>query len=968
VARSGGFVELDHWDVAQSFVRDLSQLRQRAGRPSYSTLERLSGHKLRRATVSDVLNGNRVRVPEWRFVAAFVAACRAAAEESGLDPATLGTMADWKRHWDGASHGVLDVRFPGSGHPPPGGRDQPELTPAGGLEPAAEARYAAAAPEPVQPQARSAMWGPVPPRLPDFIGREAWLAGVGDALANNGQSSAVVIQGLCGIGKSQLAVEYAYHAASEYNLVWWVPCDDMDSAHAAMATMETALGLDGEQRAPGEDRYARLFDLLQQGERSRSWLLIFDNANEPDLVRSLLPPINGHVLITSRNSRWEATGEMIELDEFTRAESIEFLRRRMRRFDATAAHQLADAVGDLPVLLEHAVESQVTTGQYIERLQRDPLGLLRGQPSDYQGTIAGEWRMVLDRLRNQGPDFLELLARLCFFGNEPIPRDSLERGSYLQGISIHGLLRDPIRRNRAIMMLRRAGVLRVRADTRVLEVHQATRHVVRAMVAQAGPDSVERSRHDVHLLLAAADPLDPEDPANWRSYDELRGHAAQSAAQACADESVRRLVINMARSLTATGDPRACLALADDALGHWTAGEASGSDGISVACLAMRHAKAVALLACGEHEEAFHLQEQTLAAMRSESGHREPDVIILDRMNGARHRIAGNFRAAGEADEESARVHVREFGPDDPRAFPAITNLVLDLALTGEYARATREALRVYGECMAFYNDPAYPAVLFHRNVLGRCHWLSGRHEAAGILAEVHAGYGVAVDRGVIDENHPWCLANELDYAIARRDKGLSATDLVTLADDLYRLRRRCWRGLGEDDLQTLAATVALASILRRVGGRAYEALRMLDGAERRYQSVLPDHPYALACRGYGAAVRCQVGADGGLAGSNAAVDLADAVASLSASVGDGHPLTLAAASSLANALADGGKADAALAPGERALEGFRDLLGSDHPYVLACAANLTIIRARLGDDADKTGSLIYVDFTPLPL
>jgi hypothetical protein len=60
--------------VAQRFVDDLNQLRQRAGQPSYSTLERLSGHRLKRATMSDVLNGNRVKVPDWRFIHEFVTA------------------------------------------------------------------------------------------------------------------------------------------------------------------------------------------------------------------------------------------------------------------------------------------------------------------------------------------------------------------------------------------------------------------------------------------------------------------------------------------------------------------------------------------------------------------------------------------------------------------------------------------------------------------------------------------------------------------------------------------------------------------------------------------------------------------------------------------------------------------------------------------------------------------------------
>lgn len=117
-AHSGSFMESDRLSVVRRFVDDLSQLRQRAGQPSYSVLERLSGHELRRATMSDVLNGNRVNLPDWRFVAVFVVACRAAAEESGLDANELGTVADWKRHWDSAFGGVIDGRFPGRGYQP----------------------------------------------------------------------------------------------------------------------------------------------------------------------------------------------------------------------------------------------------------------------------------------------------------------------------------------------------------------------------------------------------------------------------------------------------------------------------------------------------------------------------------------------------------------------------------------------------------------------------------------------------------------------------------------------------------------------------------------------------------------------------------------------------------------------------------------------------------------------------------
>lgn len=105
-------MERDEVEVAQRFAHDLVMLHQLAGEPSYSILERASGHELKRATVSDVLNGKRAGVPGWQFVASFVVACRKVAEQAGLDPDRIGTVDDWKRRWDAA-------KSASAGSPPP---------------------------------------------------------------------------------------------------------------------------------------------------------------------------------------------------------------------------------------------------------------------------------------------------------------------------------------------------------------------------------------------------------------------------------------------------------------------------------------------------------------------------------------------------------------------------------------------------------------------------------------------------------------------------------------------------------------------------------------------------------------------------------------------------------------------------------------------------------------------------------
>jgi hypothetical protein len=757
-----------------------------------------------------------------------------------------------------------------------------------------------------------------------------------------------------------------------------------------MASLAARLGVVTGKDVAGETRWTELFDTLRRREAAERWLLIFDNANEPDEIRDLIPPVSGHVLITSRNSRWEATGDLMELDVFERGESIEFQRRRTRKFNVTDAHRLAGAVGDLPILLEHAAESQTGVDQYIAHLEKDPLGLLDGQPSDYQGTIADEWQTVLDQLEERSPDSLGLLACLCFFNDEPIPQGSLERGSHLPDVSIHDVLRDPLRRNLAVMMLRRAGLLRVRAQAGTLEVHQATRYIMRAIASREGADRAERWRHDVHLLLAAADPLDPEDPANWRAYDELRGHAAQAQAIACHNDSVWRLVVNMARYLSAIGDPRAALSLSDEALHQWTADTVNSSRGVADACLMMRRARAAALLAVGQAEDAFQLQQETLVAMRSDFRRWGMEMVLLDRLTGAHSRMTGDFRGAQVADQASANAHEMEFGRDHPHVIPALNSVITNLVLNGEYADAARTAQQVYRDALAFHNDDRYPSVLFQRNVVGRCLWLAGRYaEADSVLAEVHAGYGAAARTEAIDENHPWHLTHEADYAIARRDKGLKHADILTLVNHLHDVRRRCWRKLGANHPQTLAVTVILGGILGKVSGREGDAMRLLEDAQRRYQSALPGHPYGHACTGLVAAVRCRT-VNGGPERAESARVIQGAIERLTDSVGADHPLTLTAASALVNALARAGELDAARERGEEVVTGLRARFGAGHPHTLASEANIAIIQSRMGRDQASAelrarlaatvgpghpvlasfthGHLIDIDFTPLPL
>jgi tetratricopeptide (TPR) repeat protein len=491
---------------------------------------------------------------------------------------------------------------------------------------------------------------------------------------------------------------------------------------------------------------------------------------------------------------------------------------------------------------------------------------------------------------------------------------------------------------------------------------------VRALAARSDPG--DRSRHDVHLLLAAADPRTPDDPTSWQSYEPLHGHAIASGAVACQQEPVREFVINLARYLAVAGDTRRAIALADEAITQWDKDAPQNGATGSGSRVMMRVAKADALLVQGSWPEAFQLQKETLAEMRADHGRWSANIIGLESMTGVRHRIAGNFAEALAADRDAMRAHVSEFGNDDPRTFNVAHSLITDLALSGAAVEASTVARELHLNTLAFYGDTSHPAVLAARGVLGRCQWLTGNYgEATGTMTEVHSGYATLPAGHLLDENHPWRLSHETDYAITRRDNDPTAADLRVLADDANELRRRCWRARGADHPDTLAATVVLASVLRRIDGRKDEAVRLIEEAERRYQSALPNHPYVYACTAYLAVVRSQTsnGSSQQMAAQSVRV-LQDMTGRLADSVGGAHPLSLTALSALANALARAGDFGAAVKHGQEVVAGFRDLLGPDHPLALAAEANAKVSQAALSSGSGLQANLADIDFTPLPL
>ncbi|MBV1849971.1 FxSxx-COOH system tetratricopeptide repeat protein [Catellatospora tritici] len=652
------------------------------------------------------------------------------------------------------------------------------------------------------PGALPAVWN-VPTRNPNFVGRGDELAELAAGLRSGGLVAVSALRGMGGVGKTQLAMEYAYQHAAGFDVVWWVRAEQAATVADQLAELGGRLGLP----ATGDVMKAAA-EVVAALRAMPGWLLVFDNAEDPEEIRRWLPGGAGQVLVTTRRAGFRALGRVHEVDLLPRDEAVGLLRSRVPGLTVGVADRIAQLLGDLPLALEQAAaymeKTDLPGGEYVSRLEARLTAMLdKGQAVGHEQRVATLWDMSYQRLAQEEPAAVVLLRVLAYLAPDVVPVDVFEpEGGMPQGLAELDVGRERVWD--VIGALADYSLLR-RTDATV-SVHRLVQATVRRQVATvAGWDEPAWLDTLAALLLRARPAGDnARDPRTWDRWAALRPHiTAVLAATDPATATTRTAVLDhwLGDYLSARGERAAARALFERLLD--VRRRLLGDEDPST--LGTMHELAVLMVDRGERAAARALFEQVLDVRRGVLGDEHPHTLTT--MNQLARVMAnqGERAAARALYEQVLDVRRRVLGEEHPNTLTTMHNLAVVMADQGEWtaARALFEQVldvrrRVLGE--------EHPDTL---NTMHNLAWMmADQDERAAARALFEKVFDVR--RRVLGDEHPDTLStmHQLAWVMAAQGERVAARALYVQALDVRR------RVLGDEHPDTLRTRHALVPLL----------------------------------------------------------------------------------------------------------------------------------------------------------
>jgi tetratricopeptide (TPR) repeat protein len=382
----------------------------------------------------------------------------------------------------------------------------------------------------------------LPARNRFFTGRIKELARIDDLLSQ--ESAIVSVQGLGGVGKTELVLEYAWINRDRYAITWWIRASSQVELTADLIMLSRALGLDADAEPQ------RAIDSMRDELAARSdWLLIFDDARDAAAIKRFLPSGSGRVLVSSRARNWTGVARLCPVEEMTHQEAIDYFCVSTG-VDSIEAAELAEEFGRLPLALAQAAGYIAVRGcsaaRYLE-LYRSAAHRILAEgppPHGYPETVATTWLLHFESLSDSAIDLLRLVS---FLAPESIPLSLMLDSAQEENTpeTLRDVAGDPITREAAIGELVNAFLI-IRLDDYTFRIHRLVQEITRSRLGKR-----ERAIwvHRVANFVLAMFPPEPTLESNWSKMSLLTPHAQAVAMQVGPHQEAARAAVSLLQGI-----------------------------------------------------------------------------------------------------------------------------------------------------------------------------------------------------------------------------------------------------------------------------------------------------------------------------------------------------------------------------------------------------------------------------------
>jgi tetratricopeptide (TPR) repeat protein len=571
------------------------------------------------------------------------------------------------------------------------------------------------------------LWN-VPYRRNDFFtGREEILRTLHERLTTHQttaltQPQSQAISGLGGIGKTQIAIEYAYRYRVDYRAILWVKADTHENILASFQELATMFALPEQQEADLNKVARAVKRWLVEHD---GWLLIFDNADNLNLVGDFLPASeSGALLLTTRHQATRPLADPIEITQMDRQEGTLLLLRRAGRLptdgqlaqanpkERDLAEQIVQKMDGLPLALDQAAayieQTNCPLENYLKKYDNNKrMELLheRGNDPYKHDPVATTWSLNFKRVVRATNDPLymllgiiqpktrrrlqvaraasDLLNVLAFLAPDAIPEDLLIAGASQLGPSLEGIAKDETLLDRAIGSLRQFSLVQRNPDLNLLSIHRLVQEIFRTRM----PDKTRRrwAERTVRAVNAAFPGVDF---STWPQCERYLPHALACATLV---ENFSLAFREAARLLNATAyylhdhaqyseaEPlyQRALAISEQTLGT--------NHPDTATCL---HNLAGLYDDQGQYEQAMPLYQRALAIWEQALGSNHPNMAsILNNLAGL-YYDQGQYEQAEPLVQLALAIWEQPLGPNHPDTATSLNNLALLYHSQGKYEQA----------------------------------------------------------------------------------------------------------------------------------------------------------------------------------------------------------------------------------------------------------------------------------------